>query len=125
VADDGEADQDDGTVVELAVHESGGVAVVVVTGEVDATTAPTLGGALDALLRTGTTRVVLDLAATGLLDSTGIGVLVRANRHLRAAGGALALAGAPRIVRRVLEVTGVDRELPCHPDVDAARAALP
>lgn len=121
----GDAGGDDGTVVEVTVHEVAGAAVVEVTGEVDATTAPTLAGAIDALLAAGTTRVVLDLAGTSLLDSTGIGVLVWGNRQLRSAGGALALARAPRLVRRVLEITGVEAELPCHPDLDAARAALP
>lgn len=125
VAGDRGADEDDGTVVELSVHEEGGVAIVVVTGEVDATTAPALAAALDAQVAAGATRVVLDLAGTTLLDSTGLGVLVRANRRLRSAGGALALAGATRLVRRVLEVTGVERELPAHADVDAALAALP
>ena len=40
---------------------------------------------VDALLEDGRTRLVIDLAKTDFMDSTGIGVLVRGAERLRAA----------------------------------------
>ena len=41
----------------------------------------------DALLEDGRTRLVIDLAKTDFMDSTGIGLLVQGAERLRAAGG--------------------------------------
>ena len=50
---------------------------------------------------------MLDLSGVTFLDSTGIGVLVRARNRLLAAGGELILRSPSGIVRDVLEIVGL------------------
>lgn len=54
-------------------------------------------------------KVVLDMGAVPFLDSCGIGALIGAVRRVRELGGAIALAAARQPVRRVLNLTGIDR----------------
>jgi anti-sigma B factor antagonist len=50
---------------------------------------------------------VVDLAAVTFLDSTGIGVLVRARNRAVTSGAALTVVNFHRPVRRVFDDTGV------------------
>ena len=53
-------------------------AVVAVRGEIDLFTAPELKSALSEAIESGHTRIVVDLTDTTFLDSTALGVLIRA-----------------------------------------------
>ena len=97
-------------------------AVVIVTGDLDAATAPKLHAELLALASDGIERVVLDLRRMSFVDSYGLGVIVNAKKRLSQEGNALCLVAGPdqRTLRRVLEITGLDRVLPVHESVDDA-----
>lgn len=104
-----------------------GVAVVVVTGEVDVATCH--------LLREGLLRIVTDehdrglvvnLAGVSFMDSTGLGVLVGVWHRLSARRGCLALAAPPGQVRRILATTGLTKVLPVYDlETDAVHACRP
>lgn len=87
-----------------------GVRVVTAEGDIDLATAPELQRELAAVIADGADRVLVDLSAVGFLDSTGIGVLIAAQRSMPPGGRLVVLAGQPRIMR-VLELTGVDEYL--------------
>lgn len=53
--------------------------------------------------------VIVDLSGVAYMDSTGFGVLLRACRELRYAGGQLVLRRPSPHVRRMLEVTDMLR----------------
>ena len=97
-------------------------AVVQVAGELDALTAPRLHDELVALADSGVDRVVLDLRRLTFVDSFGLGVIVSARRRLNPNGNALCVVADDdqHTLRRVLEITGLDRVLPVHPSVAAA-----
>jgi anti-sigma B factor antagonist len=104
----------------IAVDRGDGVAVVVVEGEHDVYTAPSMSEQLDSLLDE---RVpfVIDLTAATFVDSSVLRVLLEARRRAeeRGVGFAVALGqedSGP--VRRVLDITGLLPVLPVH----AARA---
>jgi anti-sigma B factor antagonist len=83
-----------------------------VCGELDVATVDRFGVALDlSLARPGIRWVTLDLRELSFLDSTGIARLVAARATASAVGARLTVVNATGMVRRVLEVTGVDREL--------------
>lgn len=92
--------------------------VVVARGEVDAYLAPDLSDALDRAVHTHT-GVVVDLEAVAFLDSTALGVVVRAVRDLEAAGRAVRVVLPRGAARRIFEITTVERILP----VSGSRAA--
>ena len=51
----------------------------------------------------------LELSGLAVVDSVGLGVLVGGLKRYRCAEGDLVLRRPPEQVRRVLEVTGIDR----------------
>jgi anti-sigma B factor antagonist len=79
--------------------------------DLDMASAPHLGAEVLELLMRGERRLVFDFSGVRLVDSAGIGVLLSADRRVRAAGGELIVANASDHVRRVFEATGVDRSL--------------
>ena len=87
-----------------------GVYVVAVGGEADMHTAPQLDSELFRLIGLGATRVIVDLASTSFVDSTVLGVLLRALKRLAADGGSLVVVSDDRRVLRLFEVTGLDRK---------------
>ena len=56
--------------------------------------------------------LILDFAGVTFMDSSGIAVILKTDRLLRQTGGALALCGVPRQVRRVLDVAGLTNIVP-------------
>ena len=98
-----------------------GVAVIAVVGEHDLTTAPALRERAEEAIGGGSS-VVIDLTPAEFIDSSIIGVVLEARRRAEEAGlgFAAALEGGDQAVRRVLEVTGLDSNLPVHESVDDA-----
>ncbi len=70
----------------------------------------------------GTTRarIVLDLSAVTLCDSSGLNLMVQALRLTTGHGGWLRIAAARPKVRAALEITNLTRVLPIHPTVAEA-----
>lgn len=99
-----------------------GHAVVLVVGELDAATAPRLRDELIVLCEEGIDRILLDCRRLAFVDSFGLGVSVAAKKRLSQQGNALCLVAEEdqRTLRRVMEITGLDRLLPVHPTVAEA-----
>jgi len=89
----------------VAVGRFRDATVVAVAGELDLHTAAELESALDEADRNG--RVVVDLTQVTFLDSTALGVLLRASRRREHDPLDLVVDGSE--VRRVFEITGLDR----------------
>lgn len=100
-----------------------GCTVVEIAGVLDLGTLPELRTCLDQVMDEGASRIVLDLTGVRLVDSSALGALVSAAQQLRQRSGALCLAGAQPLVRRVLELTSVDRLIDVHDTAAAAVAA--
>ena len=89
----------------LAVTSNDREVLIELAGELDVATAPELWAAIDAALAKGHQRLVLDLSGLAFVDSTGLGVFVRAGKELRANGGALTLRQPGERVAKLLEIT--------------------
>lgn len=90
------------------VKTADGEVVVAVRGEIDVATAPMLWEIFADVLP-DTQRLVVDLQDTAFIDSTGLGVLVRALKRLRHHGGDLVLRSPRANARKVLRITGLDQ----------------
>ena len=102
---------------------SGDPTVVAVTGRI---LFDTHGPLLETLLRLAerpSPRIVLDLAAVPMCDSTGLNVLIQTERRARANRGWLRLANVPPMVEQVLSITGLQAVLPAYESVAHAVAA--
>ena len=98
----------------------GGVATVEVAGEVDLSTAPALKQALLETIEGGARRVLVDLSHATFIDSTTLGVLMGAVKRLRPAGGELAIACNDPNIRKIFEITLLDRVFMIFDTRDAA-----
>ena len=96
--------------------------VVRVAGELDIASAPALREKVIAALTEGHVHVVLDLTDVAFLDSTGLGVIVGLLKRARTLGGDLRLVCPGDGVRRVFEITALDRTLPLARTVEEALA---
>jgi anti-sigma B factor antagonist len=89
------------------VRETGELWLLRVRGEIDVATSPKLEAVLDEAIAAQPARVIVELDSVTFLDSTGLRVLVEAQRRLQECGGTLVIDGMSEAVRRVLEVTGL------------------
>jgi anti-sigma B factor antagonist len=105
-----------------------GVEVVVVRGEHDLATAGELRGSIETAAGRAT-GVVVDLSQATFIDSAVLQVLLSGRDRADEAGIGYVIAlgdGTGHAVRRLLELTGLDRRLPLADSRDAAvEAATP
>jgi len=94
--------------------------VVTVVGDVDLHSAPVLRDTVTAVFGTTSERVTVDLTEATFLDSMALGVLLGAKKRLAEGGGELDLVVSTPEIRRVFEITMLDRVFEIHPSRDAA-----
>jgi anti-sigma B factor antagonist len=94
----------------ISLDRSPRASIVTGAGELDAFVADELRGAFaDAA---GDSRIVVDLTSVSFLDSTALGVVVRAVREVEGRGGAIRIVLPHGTARRIFELTTLDRVLP-------------
>ncbi|MFI5932391.1 STAS domain-containing protein [Actinoplanes sp. NPDC051494] len=99
------------------------VAVLRLTGELDADTAPHLHGLLADLLDRPVPRIVVDLTGLKFCDSVGLSAFVTAKHVISSRGGWLSFAGPNRFLAELLTTVGLSRYFAVFPEVDDAIAA--
>lgn len=90
--------------------------VVEVEGEMDLQAMPLIADVVGG----ASPLVVFELSAVTFMDSSGLGVLEQTQRRAVAAGGRVSLVAPSKQVRRVLELTGSEREFPTFDSVEEA-----
>lgn len=115
----------DGPQLSIATRTVGAVDIVSIGGEVDINTASQLSVSLLSLIAAGHTRLVLDLSDVSFIDSAGLGVLISAQRRLRALDGSLDVVTARPLVQKMFHITALDRVFGVHSTVDEALACHP
>ena len=106
----------------LDVTEHNGHTVLAVQGEVDVYTAPRLRERLVELVTEGKRKIVVDLEGVDFLDSTGLGTIISALKRVRTHGGDMRLVCTQPRIRRLFEITGLDKAVPLHASLDDAVA---
>ena len=72
--------------------------------------------AVEHLIDQGNLRILVDLADTTFIDSSGLGALVAAFKTARSAGGDLYLCSLNQQVKIVFELTSMDRAFQIYED---------
>jgi anti-sigma B factor antagonist len=91
------------------IDAGAGIAVVAVRGDADLHTAHELRSAIAEAIDGGATTVVADLAETTFIDSMTLGVLLGAVKRLRPVGGRVSVVCTDANIRRIFEITLLDR----------------
>lgn len=99
--------------MEISTAYTSGRLIVYLSGELDQHEARKAMNSIDELLDEYLPRdCVLDLSALSFMDSSGIAVIVKANRHIRTIGGRLWVENPARQALRVIDAAGLDRMIP-------------
>lgn len=105
-------------------HDDGkGPITVVFSGELDMGTAPS---AEEELRRVEAEHrpILVDLRRLRFIDSTGLHMILAADRRVREAGERLVLVRGPHVVQRVFEITRAHERLSMIDSSDSVTAAL-
>jgi anti-sigma B factor antagonist len=109
----------------VVIHRPGAQTVVEVHGDIDIATAPVLTCELKALLdQGGHQHLIIDLGVVQFLDSTGLGVLIGAQKQAASQGGSVVLVCTNPRLLKILRITRLHRVFTIHPAVADALAQV-
>jgi anti-anti-sigma factor len=104
---------------------AGGVGGVAAGGEIDYAASPLLHEHIASQIKAGARHLVIDLSAATFIDSTAIGVLIRAVGGLReTCGGTLAIVCVDENVLKILEISGLQAAIAIYGTREEAMSAL-
>ena len=92
--------------MEINEKELGDVRILAIAGRMDTSTSPVAEAAINRLLDAGVRKMVLNLAGTEYVSSSGLRVLLIAAKKLAATGGKLRLCQTNSVVREILDISG-------------------
>ena len=102
---------------------SGLQAIVTFPEHVDVSNAGQIRDELLSAINRGARALIADMTATASCDHAGADAVVRAHQRAAASGTQLRLVVTAQIVRRLLNITGLDRLISIYPSLEAATIA--
>jgi anti-sigma B factor antagonist len=112
-----------GPTLDVRTSTSGSVQVVHVAGDVDFAVSDQFAAAVEAALAAATYSLVIDMSSVRFIDSSAIGILIRAHKAMAARGGAFGLVAASPMILRVISIVRLDTVFSIYPDIASAVAA--
>ena len=109
--------------MELSTQEYKRVAVVDISGRIDAARAPDLEAKLQELLSKGHKNLILDMAEVEFVSSSGLRVMLTARKSAQRSGGDLSIARPSQRVKDTLDIAGLDVIFETFEDREAAIAS--
>jgi anti-sigma B factor antagonist len=94
------------------IGPTGDCAVLQITGDLDAYTAPALRQRMLYLGADGVVHIIADMRQVDFLDSTGLGVLIGGLKRFREHGGSLAPVATKTSILKIFQITGLTSVLP-------------
>jgi anti-sigma B factor antagonist len=92
--------------VEISLRSIGNVSIISAVGQVDVDNYVELHDVIIREITTGNSKIILDLRKLNFIDSTCLGMLLRARDKARSKGGLIVIISNP-FVERVFTVTGL------------------
>lgn len=108
----------------VRVEDRSGIRVVRIDGMLTHEGESQLVSTVVNLLNEGSTRIVLDLGDVQMINSAGLGALVRVTAQVNSQHGRIALARPSPFVTGVLENTKLNRYFDVYPTVESAAMEL-
>lgn len=104
------------------IEGAGGAPILAVHGQADLHTAPELRTAITNAIDGGAKGLVVDLSEATFIDSMTLGVLLGAVKRLRPTGGKVGIVCVDPHIKRIFEITLLDRVFSLHVDRAGALA---
>ncbi|PRY00740.1 STAS domain-containing protein [Allonocardiopsis opalescens] len=113
------------TRVRLTTRRLPGHTLIALGGELDVATTAAVRDRIMHTLADAAGPVIIDLSEVVFADTSGLALLVGAQRRAEDGGFGLVLAGPPPRVRALLRLTGLDEGFIIHATAAEAAAAAP
>ena len=110
--------------MKISYEEHGAVCVLTLSGNFTSDQIDQFGRTMDERMASGSRHIVLDIAHVAIVDSAGLEAMLDLGDQLRATGGRLMIVNPDEVVRRILEITRLEREFDVHDTVEAAARTL-
>lgn len=94
--------------------------VLVVSGRMDAESAPQFEKSCNDCIAEGITTLVIDSGGLAYVSSMGLRSFVSIAKTLQGKGGALRICRLQGLVKQVFEITGLIRSLPVYESLESA-----
>ena len=101
-------------------REISGVAILDITGRIDAATSALIEGELGKKIDAGVTTLILNMKDLSYISSSGLRVILAALKRVKTGGGIIALAELQPGPGEVFKMTGFDRLFPISSSVEQA-----
>jgi anti-sigma B factor antagonist len=101
-----------------------GAWVISIAGELDIATSPRVRELLSEAARDEDRPLVIDLTQCDFVDSTGLATLLHGAKPAQNGESNVALVSVGGEVRKLLELTAIDRTIPVYETLDAALDAV-
>ena len=112
-----------GSTLDVRTSTSGSVHVLHVAGDVDFLVSDQFSTAIDAALAAASSSLVIDMSSVRFIDSSAIGILIRAHKSMAGRPGSFALVAASPMILRVISIVRLDTVFSIYPDIASAVAA--
>lgn len=100
---------------------AGNSLIVRLTGEIDEEKAKALRSKIDVEFDEAMAKdMIFDLSKVSFMDSTGIGMIIGRYKRAAALGGSVKVFGADRVVKRIIELSGLGRIVKIYATEEAA-----
>jgi anti-sigma B factor antagonist len=107
--------------ITLTTRLMGDVTVIDLAGRLTLGPGPAeLRGVLQEAVAGGARKILLNLRELSFIDSAGLGEFAAGHTNAKQKGSALKIAGAPKRVRELFQMTGLSRVLDIHDDESEA-----
>ncbi|WP_448518965.1 STAS domain-containing protein [Rhodoflexus sp.] len=110
--------------VDVTTEVTGGIAVVSVKGELDASSALVFDSALEEVLAAQPQSIVVNCAALEYTSSPGIGVFISRHGECEEKNIRFALSNVSPKIANVLKILGLDQVIRIYTTTDEATAAM-
>ncbi|HEX3709217.1 MAG TPA: STAS domain-containing protein [Pseudolabrys sp.] len=111
--------------MEIKTEIDGNIAVVLLSGRLEAVTSSSVETALTKEISGGHARIVLDMRHVSYVSSAGLRVVLAAAKKCGSAGGGIAIFGLQPGVHEVFSISGFGKIIPIAENYADARVKLP
>jgi anti-sigma B factor antagonist len=110
--------------LQISVRKAAGASVIDLNGELDAYTSPRFREVMLDLIDDGGAKLVISMANVEYIDSSGLGALVGGLKRASERQGKIVIVCTSPQVRKVFEITGLEKVFPLYDSEDTAIKAL-
>ena len=110
--------------MEINTREANGVVVVDLVGKLDTQTSAMASDSLTKIAEGDNAKILVNLENLEFISSSGLRVLLRAAKQVKATEGAIKVCTATGVVKEVMEISGFDGLLDMHESESDALASF-